>query len=54
MHVCTNTEKISEVIHLSDKHHDDPEHVASRKLLSLSNINVRQLSGKVIVNYEIL
>lgn len=54
MHVCTNTEKISEVIYLSDKHHDDPEYVASRKLLNLSNINIRQFSGKVIVNYKIL
>lgn len=46
--------KISEVIYLSDKHHDDPEYVASRKLLNLSNINIRQFSGKVIVNYKIL
>ena len=42
--------KISEIIYLSDKHHDDPEYVASRKLLGLSNINIRQFEGNIIVN----
>lgn len=41
--------KISEVIYLSDKHHNDKEYIASRKLLSLSNINIRQFSGDIVV-----
>lgn len=45
--------KISEIIYLSDKHHNDKEYVASRKLLSLSNINIRQFSGDIVVkNYN--
>lgn len=41
--------KISEIIYLSDKHHNDKEYVASRKLLCLSNINIRQFSGDIVV-----
>ena len=41
--------KISEIIYLSDKHHDDKEYIASRKLLSLSDVNIRQFSGSIIV-----
>lgn len=40
---------ISEIVYLSDKHHDDPPYVASRKLLSLSDINIRQFSGDIVV-----
>ena len=43
--------KISEIIYLSDKHHDDPEYVASRKLLSLSDIKVREFNGNIVVSY---
>lgn len=32
---------ISEIIYLSDKHHDDPPYIASRKLLSAANVLVR-------------
>lgn len=41
--------KISEIIYLSDKHHNDKEYVASRKLLDLSDINIRQFNGDIIV-----
>ena len=41
--------KISEIIYLSDKHHDDPEYVASRKLLGLSDIKVREFNGNIVV-----
>ena len=42
--------KIKEIVYLSDKHHDDPPYVASRRLLSLTNIIVRQYNGNIIVN----
>lgn len=42
--------KISEIVYLSDKHHDEPEYIASRRLLDLSNINARQFSGNVIID----
>jgi dCMP deaminase len=42
--------KISEIVYLSDIHHDDPEYIASRKLLSLTDIKVRQYNGKLVVN----
>lgn len=41
---------IKEIIYLEDKHHDDPEFIASRRLLELSNIDVRMFEGKVLVN----
>ena len=41
--------KISEIVYLSDKHHDDPEYVASRKLLGLSDIKVREFNGNIVV-----
>lgn len=44
--------KISEIVYLSDKHHNESEYIASRRLLDLSNINARQFSGNVIVDSE--
>lgn len=44
--------KISEIVYLSDKHHNESEYIASRKLLGLSNINARQFSGNVIIDSE--
>lgn len=41
---------ISEIVYLSDKHHDDPPYVASRRLLALTNIVVRQYNSRIIVN----
>jgi dCMP deaminase len=41
---------ISEVIYLSDKYHDEPHYVASRKLLDEAGINYRQYTGKLLVN----
>lgn len=41
---------ISEIVYLSDKRHDSPPYVASRRLLSLTNIVVRQYNGSIIVN----
>lgn len=41
---------VSEIVYLDDKHHDDPEYVASRKLLSLSNVKIRKFSGKLLLN----
>ena len=49
---CVTTilqKKISEIIYLSDKHHDDPPYVASRRLLSLTNIVVRQYNDRVLL-----
>lgn len=49
---CMSTiiqKRISDVIYLSDKHHDDPEYIASRKLLSLSNVKIRQFSGDILI-----
>ena len=40
---------ISEVIYLSDKHHDDPPYVASRKLLDAANIITRQYNGEILL-----
>lgn len=41
--------KISEIIYLSDKHHDDPPYVASRRLLSMTNIVVRQYNDILLL-----
>lgn len=41
---------IKEIIYLDDKHHDDDEYVAARKLLSLSNISVKKFNGTILVN----
>ena len=41
---------VKEIVYLSDKHHDDPAYVASRKLLGLSDVKVRQYTGKLLVN----
>ena len=43
---------VKEIIYLSDKHHDDPEYVASRKLLTLSNVITRKFNGNIAVNYK--
>lgn len=40
---------ISEIIYLSDKHHDEPPYIASRKLLSTTDVVVRQYSGRVLM-----
>ena len=40
---------ISEVIYLSDKHHDDPPYIASRKLLDAANIITRQYDGEILL-----
>jgi hypothetical protein len=43
---------ISEVIYLfiylSDKHHDDPQYIASRKLFDAAGIIVREYTGDII------
>ena len=41
---------ISEIIYLSDKYHDNPEYIASRKLLESANIIYRQYNGKLLIN----
>jgi dCMP deaminase len=41
--------KISEIIYLSDKHHNDKEYIASRRLLSLTNIVIRQYEGDILL-----
>ena len=41
---------ISEIIYLSDKYHDEPHYIASRKLLDEAGINYRQYTGKLLVN----
>lgn len=49
---CVTTilqKKISEIVYLSDKHHDDPPYVASRRLLSLTNIVVRQYNDRLLL-----
>lgn len=43
---------VKEIIYLSDKHHDEPEYVASRKLLTLSNVITRKFNGNIAVNYK--
>ena len=40
---------ISEVIYLSDKHHDDSPYIASRKLFAAANVITRQYDGERIV-----
>ncbi len=41
---------ISEIIYLSDKYHDEPHYIASRKLLDEAGVNYRQCTGKLLVN----
>lgn len=43
---------VEEIVYLSDKHHDDPEYVASRKLLSLSGIKVRQYNERQFIKFN--
>lgn len=40
---------ISEIIYLSDIHHDDPPYIAARKLLEAANITVRQYEGDILL-----
>jgi deoxycytidylate deaminase len=40
---------ISEIIYLSDKHHNDPPYIAARKLLEAANIKVRQYNGEILL-----
>jgi len=40
---------ISEVIYLSDKHHNDPEYIAARKLFNAANVITRQYLGRVFL-----
>ena len=40
---------IKEIIYLSDKHHDDPHYVASRKLLDAANVKYRLYDGKILL-----
>lgn len=40
---------ISEIIYLSDIHHDDPPYIAARKLLEAANIIVRQYEGEILL-----
>lgn len=40
---------ISEIIYLSDKHHDDPSYIASRRLLDAANIKYRQYDGDILL-----
>lgn len=51
---CTSVlmqKNIKEIVYLDDKHHDDPEFIASRKLLELSNIDVRKFYGETFVKF---
>lgn len=41
---------ISEIIYLSDKYHDEPHYIASRKLLDEAGITYRQYTRKLLVN----
>lgn len=41
---------IKEIIYLSDKYHDEPHYIASRKLLDEAGIKYRQYTGKLLVN----
>lgn len=40
---------ISEIIYLSDIHHDDPPYIAARKLLEAANITVRQYESDILL-----
>ena len=40
---------ISEVIYLSDKHHDDPPYIASRKLFKAAGVTVRQYNDRLLL-----
>lgn len=39
---------IKEIIYLSDKHHDESEYIASRRLFDAANIKTRMYDGKLI------
>lgn len=40
---------ISEVVYLSDKYHDKPEYIASRKMFDVMNVKTRRFEGNIIV-----
>lgn len=40
---------ISEVIYLSDKYHDMPSYIASRKLFNAANVITRQYEDKILI-----
>lgn len=40
---------ISEIIYLSDIHHNDPPYIAARKLLEAANIITRQYNGEILL-----
>ena len=42
--------KIIEVVYISDKHHNEPQYIASRKLFDIAGITVRQFAGRRMIN----
>lgn len=40
--------RISEIIYLQDKYHDEPEYIASRKLLNASRVKYTLYDGKLL------
>lgn len=40
---------ISEIVYLSDKHHDDPPYIASRKLFNAAGVTVRQYNDTILL-----
>lgn len=54
LHPCNECAKlilqkrISEVIYLSDKYHDEPAYVASRKLFNAANVVTRKYEGTLL------
>lgn len=40
---------VSEIIYLSDKYHNDPQYIASRKLLDSANIIYRQFNENILI-----
>ena len=41
---------ISEIVYLSDKYHEEPHYIASRKLLYEAGVKYRQYTGRLLVN----
>lgn len=42
---------IKEIIYLSDKYHDNPEYVASRRLLNSANVYYRKYNGDILIRW---
>lgn len=42
---------IKEIIYLSDKYHDHPEYIASRKLLTSANVKTRKYEGTILLTH---